>query len=974
MRKSGSIPRRWPGRTFVAFTAAALVGTVAVTSAPAAADPKPHPGNPHDVDVRPSRAVDNRHGGKAPTAKQKAAADRVGAAKVRFNSLGEPESVGPDKALATGLTGDPVAAARQYLLDNEDLYALDATAVDAMEPLFVQGLGTGTVVTLQQRFGDLPAGHDGLVTILLNNGNVVHVTSSLTRDTAAPEPSTLSAADAFAAALADAGLNAEQVGAPDVVEVAVPTPQDGVRSAYQVSLVSSDADNPTAYMTYVDGRTGDILVREDMVDFDSDNPTWAVFPTAASQDGSDSRVTWCFTPKVGCIKTVSDAASGKAWDLNLSTGKPTNTSSGNSANNLVQWGGGVAAFPAATRTDRNYTYPFTDQWHQSKCNPDVFTSATRNDADAAVSNLFGMHNRMHDFSYYLGFTEAAWNMQVVNIKPGGLGNDPEQGRAQSGALSGSRNNANQSTGRDGATSTTNMYLWQPVAGSAYPPCVDGDYDMTVIGHEYTHAITNRMIAGPNNGITGTQGGSMGEAWSDLVAAEFLYENGLRAPGDTEFVTGAYVTGNMHEGIRDYDASKSPLNYSDFGFDLVGPEVHADGEIWVATNLRVRKEFVNRYGLGTPELQQKCADGLVDAASCPGNRQWIQLMFDSFLLQAASGATMTGMRDNMLAADLVRFGGANQDIIWKGFAESGLGEGATGAPSNTHPTPSFHSPYAENATVTLRPMAGSSGANVTLYVGDYEARATPVADTDPSTPLPDTFEILPNTEFHFVVNGKGYGSQRFTASFKPGKQDLKLKLPENVASSALGAVAYGDGINLAKINDETEGTDWASLNGVAGKQVTIALAGDKPVNVQSVNVSALLRPAINGDVDAGTQNRFSALRSFAILTCNAKKADCSKDSSFQEVYRSPADAFPGGAFRPTSPQLNLRSFDIHPTLATHVRIQVLSSQCTGNPLYAGEQDNDPRANTDCATASQFRDQVRIAEVQVFGSSGNITPEH
>ena len=53
-----------------------------------------------------------------------------------------------------------------------------------------------------------------------------------------------------------------------------------------------------------------------------------------------------------------------------------------------------------------------------------------------------MHNRMHDWAYQLGFTEATWNLQVVNVAPGGLGNDAEQGRAQSGALSGSRNNAN----------------------------------------------------------------------------------------------------------------------------------------------------------------------------------------------------------------------------------------------------------------------------------------------------------------------------------------------------------------------------------------------------------------------------------------------------------------------------------------------------------------------------------------------------
>ena len=255
---------------------------------------------------------------------------------------------------------------------------------------------------------------------------------------------------------------------------------------------------------------------------------------------------WCLTPAPGCVRTVRDPNSGQAWDVNLATGTPTFTSSGNSANDVVLWGGGTPPTPATASPDRNYTYAFTDQWQQARCNPDAFASAQRNDADAAVTNLFAMHNRMHDWAYRLGFTEAAWNLQAVNLSGAGLGGDAEQGRAQSGAISGSRNNANQGTPRDGLQPTTNMFLWQPVAGAAYPPCVDGDYDMTVIGHEYTHAITNRMIAGPNAGIAGFQGGSMGEAWGDLTAAEYLAENNFHAPGDSPFVTGAYVTGNTRE--------------------------------------------------------------------------------------------------------------------------------------------------------------------------------------------------------------------------------------------------------------------------------------------------------------------------------------------------------------------------------------------------------------------------------------------
>jgi len=42
---------------------------------------------------------------------------------------------------------------------------------------------------------------------------------------------------------------------------------------------------------------------------------------------------------------------------------------------------------------------------------------------------------------------------------------------------------------------------------------------------------------------------------------------------------------------------------------------------------------------------------------------------------------------------------------------------------------------------------------------------------------------------------------------------------------------------------------------------------------------------------------------------------------------------------------------------------VQNQCTGSPLYAGEQDNDPRATTDCSASAAGR-QVQAAEFQVF----------
>jgi extracellular elastinolytic metalloproteinase len=106
-----------------------------------------------------------------------------------------------------------------------------------------------------------------------------------------------------------------------------------------------------------------------------------------------------------------------------------------------------------------------------------------------------------------------------------------------------------------------MYLWQPIAGAFYAACVDGDYDMTVIGHEYTHAISNRMVAGPDNRLVGLQANAMGESWSDLMAVEYLNEYGfVPVGGENPFAVGPYVTSDPQAGIRNYGMNASPLNY------------------------------------------------------------------------------------------------------------------------------------------------------------------------------------------------------------------------------------------------------------------------------------------------------------------------------------------------------------------------------------------------------------------------------
>ncbi|MEV6597685.1 M36 family metallopeptidase [Actinoplanes sp. NPDC051346] len=938
--------------------ASAPLGASAAPSHPSPAAATPLTGEHLDEEYS---FVDNRGGPAAPTSAQRALV-RDANIVTRWNKLGTPASVTALKGrLATGPAGNADTVARRYLKNSLGLFALRRAAVDDLETVATTKVGDGTVVLLRQRYGGLPAAHDGLVAVAVKGGDVLRVTSSLSPRTAAPTAARLQPEDALAGALADAKIPREKLADSRVRLVAVPMPGAEPRAAYEVVVMANDADHPLAYTTYVDAIDGRILVRENLVNFAENDPHWKVFPATPPAGGADVRQTWCVTTATGCTRQVLDPATGKAWDVDATTGTSSLTTMGNSAETVRLWGNGNPAVPAAAKADREYVYPFTNQWNASKCDPNSLTTPEQADADAATANLFAMHNRMHDWSYRLGFTEATWNLQKVNTGAYGKAADAERGNAQQGAATATtRNNANQATPPDGMQPTSNMYMWQPFAGAAYPPCVDGDFDMTVIGHEYGHAISNRMIAGPDSGIASSQGGAMGESWSDLLAMEYLFESGYAPRGNTPYVTGGYVTGDVVTGIRNYDMSNSALNYSNVGYDR-GPAVHSDGEIWSATNFDVRRALIARYGAGTRAQQESCAAGTTPATECPGNRRWVQLVFDSYLLAATGSISMLDMRDNMITADALRFGGANADLLWNAFAARGMGAGAASGPSDSDPVPSFASPSVENSEVTFKALGEAAGKPVRLYIGDYDFGSVPVADTDPATALPDTVTLAPGT-YRFLAIGVGFGHKRFTQTVYPGvTTGVGVVMPTNLASAASGATVTGDGAAPGRLADDAEGTAWTATGGVAGRQVTVDLPTDAPKLVSRVQLSAF------PGAGAPTSTMYSTVRQFEILTCNAAVgADCASDAGYRVAYTSPVNAFDTGQFRPKVPNLVMKSFSVRPTPATHVKLRVLSNQCTGNPLYAGEQENDPRSSTDCTTVSPAAGSAIAAEFQVFSS--------
>ena len=800
-------------------------------------------------------------------------------------------------------------------------------------------------------------------------------------------------------------------------------------------------------------------------------PQWKFFPANPPiPDGpiskpydypeTDNRAVGCWTTvdAPGCTIDLTpnqgdtNLASRVPWDHNVQSNTPTFTTSGNNAVTAEAWTAFLTpGAPGQRPIDFDRTYGFletdpqsptgelegwTNSWNENKCDYLVAQTPAQNNIDvmAAITTLHAGHNRFHDFSYNLGFTERNYNMQVNNFGntapgpyPAGRESDPEIGNVQNGATLPTeagltRDNANQITQQDGVPGITNQFLFQPIAGGFYAPCTDGDLDAAIYGHEYTHAISNRMVAGPDSNLSGDQAGAMGESWSDQVAVEYLNAYGYvpTSEGENPFAVGVYATGNKQTAIRNYGMNDSPLNYSNVGYDFVcnglivgqpvftecpdAPEgqVHADGEIWSATGYELRQAMVKKYNKKFPynnrSLQVQCADGNLPASKCPGNRRWIQIVFDAFLLQQGDTSMLTA-RDAYLAADKMRFGGANQKVLWDAFARRGFGEKAsTKGTDDFAPVPSFKSPRAKEATLKVRPLGlnkkGHERVHGQLFVGDYEARSVPVADSDPKTPLPGKVKMVAGT-YEFVFRADGYGHFGFKQKLKRGKKHTEvLHLTRNLASKHNGAVIDGSstGANPDSLIDDTEASNWAgciregcTVPGTGepaegsidetNPWVNVNLGGGRQM-IRAIKVSAMMRPVpdstSSNDPQAGS--RFTALRQFAIETCNEDgNTDCSGASnSYKRIYTSPNNAFDATQPRPKAPNLLFKRFDVPDTRATHVRLVALENQCTGTAAFAGEQDNDPANVTDCKEGSDRDLSVRAAELQVFSYDAATRP--
>ena len=121
-------------------------------------------------------------------------------------------------------------------------------------------------------------------------------------------------------------------------------------------------------------------------------------------------------------------------------------------------------------------------------------------------------------------------------------------------------------------------------------------------------------------------------------------------------------------------------------------------------------------------------------------------------------------------------------------------------SDTNPLPDFEAPGQANANVTFAATStetGNPAVKARIYVGHYEARVSPIADTDPATNAPSTasannlddkatFAPAPTSS---SPPRPGYGAVRFRKTFKAGDNPtIALRFAPNFASTTQGATA------------------------------------------------------------------------------------------------------------------------------------------------------------------------------------------
>jgi hypothetical protein len=532
---------------------------------------------------------------------------------------------------------DPAGAATAFLAANHDLFKLTAAEAASVKVTRVDADANGmTHVTLQRLWNGTPIFQGALTVHSDATGVFRALGDEFVRIPAPLNQKVLTPTEAAIAAGKVLGLNLQvSVASVDGQRTVLDSPQtlDQIhvteqvvqisptesRLAYQATVTWTGADKQMQMqLVLVDAADGSLLTKVNLVnDF-----TGTVFTTVPSTTATTD------TRSTGVSFDGDPTASPSGW---VGTARKT------IGNNAVA----ATDLNANNTVGTNETQPTADA-NNAFVQPFSLGSDAAGFKAAAVINAFYLVNQYHDLTYKLGFTESAGNFQTSNFGKGGAQADEVQVDAQDGS---GTNNANFGTPPDGQKPRMQMFLFNIAHGTALRQ--DGDFDPSVIWHENTHGVSNRLVGGGTTAcLNNLQSGGMGEGWGDFMGGSFL----------SNPVVGAYVTGDAINGIRSAPMNNSPFTYASIKNGTLS-EVHDAGELWAATLWSMR----TLVGKATAE----------------------QLVIAGMKLTPCR-PSMISARDAIIQADANLNAGANRCKIFTAFASKAMGSGAS-SPNDTSTT-------------------------------------------------------------------------------------------------------------------------------------------------------------------------------------------------------------------------------------------------------------------------------------------------
>ncbi|HEY3501452.1 MAG TPA: M36 family metallopeptidase [Actinocatenispora sp.] len=636
-----------------------------------------------------------------------------------------------DGYLTAASSAAPADVALAYVRGHADVFGLSPDAVGGLTLRrdYVDVAGTHHLSFTQDVAG-VPVFGNGLTANVASSGRLVSVLGSpVAHLPASAGTAKLSATAARDAAVRNAGRTPAKVSAArkgsttafadgDQARQVVFETLDGPRLAWQTLTTPAKG---AMYLHVVDARTGRVLYRQDLVQHEAQQGlAWDNYP-GATRGGKQSARN---LTAPGWLPAGSDTLNGR----NAHVYSDVNDNNKADASEEIH---------ADARGDFRYGFTTFNKQNPGKgCSAAYPCSWDPNTPDSWQANrkqnavqVFYFLGKYHDHleSFPIGFTRAAGNFDARDGDA--VAAEPDDGADTADGLPDTdhTDNANMATPPDGTSPRMQMYLWNDPTqqDDGFIPSNGGD-EADVVYHEYTHGLSNRLVVDANGLSTlgNVQAGSMGEAWSDWYAYDFLVDQGYfqddaRRSGDIS--VGVYVGHGDTIRTQPLDcavgaaASVCPgtkaagpggYTYGDFGkISSRGVEVHADGEIWGETLWDLRAK-----------VGSKLAESLVTRAMelSPANPSYLD------------------ERNAILMADTVVNGGHAHKAIWKVFAKRGMGyfAGALNG-DDTQPVEDFSLPPAPGTPTgsltgkvssdTGSPVAGATvafGGHASGYLTDF----------------------------------------------------------------------------------------------------------------------------------------------------------------------------------------------------------------------------------------------------------------